>query len=546
MVYQYPPSGWREAFVALVLRWTLKVLLKPVFSPRVSIPFQRRWLAGLSKIALVSRAVAFEAATVGGVAGEWARRRRGAARPGAVVFLHGGAYCVGSPATHRALVARLAWATGLPVFAADYRLAPEHPFPAGLDDALAAARALAAQGPLVLAGDSAGGGLALATALALRDAGGPAPAALLLLSPWVDLRPAEPPPPEPPGETMLSVAWAQACAALYAGDGGPADPRARALVSPLLADLRGLPPVLIQAGTDELLHPQALALHDALAAAGNAVRAEITPGRWHVFQAHTGALPSADAAIHRMAHFLAGPLAAATLPQDTEHEVVILGAGMSGLCMAIGLQNAGRHNFVLLEKQPGLGGTWWDNRYPGAHVDVPSPVYAFSFAPNPRWSRRFAGAPEIQRYMQALAERRGLLAHLRLGTCLTDARFDDTTGLWHFTTDRGAEPAALAAHPRPGRFCRPAPAFRPLGRRRAAGRPARGGDRHRLYRVAAGGADCSAGRAPDGVPAHRQLGAAPAGPALHRAGSRAGAGSALCPHRALGLDAGAGMGPARL
>ncbi|MBL8370991.1 MAG: alpha/beta hydrolase fold domain-containing protein [Burkholderiaceae bacterium] len=453
MVYQYPPSGWREAFVALVLRWTLKVLLKPVFSPRVSIPFQRRWLAGLSKIALVSRAVAFEAATVGGVAGEWARRRRGAARPGAVVFLHGGAYCVGSPATHRALVARLAWVTGLPVFAADYRLAPEHPFPAGLDDALAAVRALAGQGPLVLAGDSAGGGLALATALALRDAGGPAPAALLLLSPWVDLLPPDPLPAEPPGEAMLSVAWAQACAAFYVGEGAVAgwrapatadaarepggDPRAHPLVSPLRADLRGLPPVLIQAGTDELLHPQALALHDALAAASNAVRCEITPGRWHVFQAHTGALPSADAAINRMAHFLAGPLAAATPPQDTEHEVVILGAGMSGLCMAIGLQNAGRHHFVLLEKQPGLGGTWWDNRYPGAHVDVPSPVYSFSFAPNPGWSRRFAGAPEIQRYMQALAERRGLLAHLRLGTCLTDARFDEASGLWHFTTDRG-------------------------------------------------------------------------------------------------------------
>jgi cation diffusion facilitator CzcD-associated flavoprotein CzcO len=110
--------------------------------------------------------------------------------------------------------------------------------------------------------------------------------------------------------------------------------------------------------------------------------------------------------------------------------VVILGAGMSGLCMAIGLQRAGMHDFVIVEKQPGLGGTWWDNTYPGAHVDVPSPVYSFSFAPNPDWSRRFASAPEIQVYMQQLAEKHGLLAHMRLDTRLTEATFDEASGHW--------------------------------------------------------------------------------------------------------------------
>jgi cation diffusion facilitator CzcD-associated flavoprotein CzcO len=116
---------------------------------------------------------------------------------------------------------------------------------------------------------------------------------------------------------------------------------------------------------------------------------------------------------------------------------VILGAGMSGLCMAIQLQKAGMHDFVILEKQPGLGGTWWDNTYPGAHVDVPSPVYSFSFAPNPDWSRRFASAPEIQAYMQALAERHGLLSRIRFGTRLADARFDEASGQWNFTTEQG-------------------------------------------------------------------------------------------------------------
>ena len=119
----------------------------------------------------------------------------------------------------------------------------------------------------------------------------------------------------------------------------------------------------------------------------------------------------------------------------TAHQVVILGAGMSGLCMAIKLQKAGIQDFVILEKQPGLGGTWWDTRYPGAHVDVPAPVYSFSFAPNPLWSRRFASAPEIQRYMSGLAEQHGLLAKIRFSTTLASARFD--AGQWHFETGDG-------------------------------------------------------------------------------------------------------------
>ena len=440
MVHEFPPRGVLESVLATVLRWTLKLLLKPVFSPRFSLAFQRRWLAGLSRIALVSRGVGITAGAVGGVRGEWFRRSAGPTRPGSVLYLHGGAYCVGSPATHRALTSRLARVTGLPVFAADYRLAPEHPFPAGLDDALAAYRALQAEGPVILAGDSAGGGLALATALALRDAGDAAPAALVLFSPWADLQTPTAPPPAPPGEAMLSWAWAGACARYYVGDAaaaGPISPFENPLVSPLRADLRGLPPVLIQAGTDELLHPQALALHDALQAAGVDVRCEITPGRWHVFQLHTGALASADAAVDRVARFVLGPLATVTAPAHSAHQVVILGAGMSGLCMAIGLQRAGIHDFVIVEKQPGLGGTWWDNTYPGAHVDVPSPVYSFSFAPNPDWSRRFASAPEIQAYMQRLAEKHGLLAHMRLGTQLTDATFDEATGHWNLRTNRG-------------------------------------------------------------------------------------------------------------
>ena len=122
---------------------------------------------------------------------------------------------------------------------------------------------------------------------------------------------------------------------------------------------------------------------------------------------------------------------------DNEFEVAILGAGMSGLCMAIQLQRAGITRFVIVEKSAGIGGTWWDNRYPGAQVDVPAPAYSFSFAPNPHWTHRFADAPEIQRYQQRLAQAHGLPAHMRLGRAITEASFDAEAGRWRLLLDNG-------------------------------------------------------------------------------------------------------------
>ena len=126
----------------------------------------------------------------------------------------------------------------------------------------------------------------------------------------------------------------------------------------------------------------------------------------------------------------------------TEIEVLVLGAGMSGLCTAVQLRRAGQHDFVVVEQSPGLGGTWWDNLYPGAHVDVPAPLYSFSFAPNPAWTRRFAAAPEIQRYMETLAARAGLAPHLRLGERIVSAHWDDAAARWLVTTERGTRWAA--------------------------------------------------------------------------------------------------------
>lgn len=429
------PRGARETLLALLLRAILRLKLKPLLSPRVPVRWQRRWLDALSALTLAPRGVERELGEVGGVRGEWHRLRGGAPRAGSLLYLHGGAYCIGSPRSHRALAARLARDTGLAVFVADYRLAPEHPCPAALDDAEAAFRALSPQGPVVLAGDSAGGGLALALAQRLRDAGGPSPLALVLLSPWVDLRPEHTPAPAR-GEAMLSPAWMQAGARHYAGALDPSDPH----LSPLLGELAGLPPTLIQCGSDEALCAQSRDLHARLGAAGVQARLDVTLGRWHVYQAHAGVLPSADAAVARIARFLLVPLAHSLASTPARrHRVLVLGAGMSGLCMAVQLKRSGCHDFLILEKSEGLGGTWWDNRYPGAQVDVPAPAYSFSFAPNPRWRQRFADAAEIQAYMQALAEREGLLAHLCPGTRIECARFDEARACWQFHTEAGAE-----------------------------------------------------------------------------------------------------------
>jgi monoterpene epsilon-lactone hydrolase len=295
--------GRSQTLIAALLRAVLRATLLPAFSPHWPIADQRRRIARVARLTLRARGVDFTPATCNGVTGELVRERKRAATTGTVLYLHGGAYCLGSPATHRSISSHLAWRAGAEVFVADYRLAPEHPFPAALEDAVAAYRGLLVRGcapaRLALAGDSAGGGLALALALRLRQLGEPLPAALLLLSPWVDLgRPDRG--PAPPGEVMVSLPWIEACARLYLGTTDAAEP----LASPINGDLRGLPPVLLQVGMDEILLQDSQRLHAALIQAGVAVELQQYPRRWHVFQANAGALADADRALESAAQFL--------------------------------------------------------------------------------------------------------------------------------------------------------------------------------------------------------------------------------------------------
>lgn len=300
-----------QRVIAGVLRSVLRLTLGATFRPDLPVEKQRSRLRKVTRVTLPPRGAQFEASNSGGVRGEWVTARGHERATLTVLYLHGGGYTVGSPVTHRAITGHLAARCGARVFAPDYRLAPEHPFPAAVDDAVAAFRGLLASGvaarDLVIAGDSAGGGLAVATALRLRELTLPLPRALVLFSPWVDLSLDQLPPP-PPGEVMLTRPWITQCARAYVARADARHP----LISPVHADLAGLPPTLIQVGTDEILRADSRRLRERLQSAGVVVAYEEYPRRWHVFQANAGLLADADRAIHSVARFIraAGPTSA--------------------------------------------------------------------------------------------------------------------------------------------------------------------------------------------------------------------------------------------
>lgn len=292
-----------QRLIAGALRIVLRLTIGATFRPDLPVARQRSRLLKVTRLTLPPRGTRFVAATSGGIRGEWVTARGHEHATLTVLYLHGGGYCTGAPATHHAITGHLAVRCAARVFAADYRLAPEHPFPAAVDDAVAAYRGLLDDGTaardLVIAGDSAGGGLAVATALRLRELALPLPRALALFSPWVDLALGRQP-PAPPGEVMLTWAWVAQCARAYVASSDARHP----LISPVHADLAGLPPTLVQVGTDEILLDDSRRLRERLQSAGVAVDYEEYPRRWHVFQANAGLLADADRAIESVARFI--------------------------------------------------------------------------------------------------------------------------------------------------------------------------------------------------------------------------------------------------
>jgi acetyl esterase/lipase len=245
-----------------------------------------------------------EPVSANGVPSEWLRAP-GAAEDGALVYLHGGGYCVGSLVSHKPLASRLGAASGLPVLLVDYRLGPEHVFPAAVEDAVTAVDWVLEQGiapdRVAVAGDSAGGGLALATLLARRDAGVPVPGAVACISPWTDLTMSTPSmDANTAGDPMLDRERLQVYVDWYLAGADATDP----LASPRFADLSGLPPVLIHAADDEVLLDDARLVAEAIEAAGGDVEYRTWPGAFHVFHATAGLTPEADEAVAAIGDFL--------------------------------------------------------------------------------------------------------------------------------------------------------------------------------------------------------------------------------------------------
>jgi acetyl esterase/lipase len=292
-----------ERLIAAALRAGTRLMAGRAFHAGLPVELHRRRVLQAVRLTFPPRGTQFTAGSCGGIAGEWATARDSAPVPLTILYLHGGGYVSGSPATHRAITGQLAARCRARVFVADYRLAPEHPFPAALDDAVAAYLGLLADGvapaSVVIAGDSAGGGLAVATAVRLRDETRPLPRVLVLFSPWTDLTLGQLAPVA--DEIMLSRPWMEEAARLYAGHGDLRHP----LVSPVFAALQGLPPTLLQVGTDELLLDDSRRLFRRLQDSGVAARLEEYPRRWHVFQLHAGVLADADRALDRVARFVA-------------------------------------------------------------------------------------------------------------------------------------------------------------------------------------------------------------------------------------------------
>jgi len=279
-------------------------LLGSPFDRSTPLEKQRAYLERQGRRVRVPREVKVQTTSIGPIHAEWLRPR-GARPDAALLYLHGGGYTMGSCNTHRAMVGRIAAAANVNALLIDYRLAPENPFPAALTDAKNAYGWLLHQGleagSIAVGGDSAGGGLAVALAVGLRDQGQPVPAALICISPWLDLTAS--------GESMKTrahtdplITWEASVlnARRYVADHHPKEP----LISPLFADPAGLPGMYIQVGQHEVLRSDSDRFVRAARQAGVEVRFEIWPGMWHVWHAWAPFVPEASRAIRLIGDFV--------------------------------------------------------------------------------------------------------------------------------------------------------------------------------------------------------------------------------------------------
>jgi epsilon-lactone hydrolase len=283
---------------ATLVRLGARQISRRAFDPRLPWEVQRRRLDRLVRSWPLRRGTSVTKTALNGVRVEVVTATGAPAVT--VVHFHGGGYCVGSPAEARDWAAYLSARAECRVILPDYRLAPEHPYPAALEDARAVMRAVLAErepGAVVVSGDSAGGGLAMVIAQ-----GEPRLAGCMLISPWLDLTADWSADPElARRDVILTPVWLEACAKAYA----PEADRAQPAISPLHGDLEALPPLLIQCGTDDLVAPDAERLAVLATAAGVDVTATPWPRLWHNFPLQPDLLAAANAAVTEAASFIA-------------------------------------------------------------------------------------------------------------------------------------------------------------------------------------------------------------------------------------------------
>lgn len=305
-----PPS--KISIRARIVRWITSAYFKTVDAKKAKVQSVRRRWHVLSRFLWTALGVKNRRDVVNELPALWLQPKR-APDGKLLLYLHGGAYIMGSIATHRQFVSHVARAAGVRALLPEYRLAPEHKFPAAVHDAVGIYRTLLADGyaaqDIVIAGDSAGGGLTMATLLSLRDAGDRLPAAACLLSPWLDLAAT--------GESMSTRAdrdpWFKPkdmpfVADYYCDERQRRDP----LVSPVYADLSNLPPLYIQVGGDEILLSDSTRAAEKVRAAGGEVMLEIWPGMWHVFQAFVHLMPEARMATRKIGAYVGDVLRVST------------------------------------------------------------------------------------------------------------------------------------------------------------------------------------------------------------------------------------------
>jgi acetyl esterase/lipase len=300
-----------QALLTALTRLQLRLFFKPFMSPVLPVSFRRRWLALVIRVAGRARGVERSELWVGDV--RMLRLRPAGAGVGplpaaerdAILFAHGGGFVLGGGDTYAGFASWIAKATGADVYLPDYRLAPEHPHPAPLDDLFAAYTSILGLGHApertAIVGDSAGGALAVGVALAIPEMDVASPAALVLICPWLDLTLSGASIGEKArSDPMLPRSFLEEGGRAHAGGLRRSDPR----VSPLFADLSGLPPTLIQVGSEEVLLDDSTRFADRAWAAGVEVELQRFDGMWHDFQALAGTLRVSREANADLAAFL--------------------------------------------------------------------------------------------------------------------------------------------------------------------------------------------------------------------------------------------------